>query len=670
MADILVDSFLGMAPKNGPRMLANGQAQIAQNARLTSGYMEPLKESVSVNSPGIAGSIKSIHLLTNGGNDYWIAWASDVDIARSIVSNDATQRFYYTGDGEPRASNLALATGGSPYPAQWYVLGVYPPATAPGLSGAGGVSATNVSRSACYTFVTPWGEESQPSPASAVVTTKSDDTLTVNSMDVAPLNSFTITNASWSAGIATVDMASTFGMRVGEYVSVSGMNPTGFNVSNAAITAVTPTGVSYALESNPGAFVAGGTMTRKAPHNTSGMTKRIYITITSAAGTDFYFAKEVPVATTSTTVAGTFTPGEALLTTDWEMPPVDIIGMGAHANGFNYAFRNNEMCFSEPGYPYAWPSKYRKGLPYKIIGAGTFGNTIVAGTTGNPYLFSGSDPASITRDKIDQPWPCLSKRSVASTPFGVAYAAPQGLVIVGSSGVTLATTDLYKQEEWLALKPETFYAAHYGGRYVASYDNGVDRTLLVIDKSEAAQVRTIGIDSSVLYGDQATGNLYIVVSNSIYQLDASVGEKLSYDWRSKEFVLPGPVNLAAGKIDVSFTMTVDEVEAAQAAYDAAVAANAVLIGNKATRGSVNSFVVNGREVNGSNIGAVPPTEWDALTFILYANDKIKFSRAITDSKPFRLPSGYKSDNFSFRLQGNVVVKRVILGQSMDSLRQV
>jgi hypothetical protein len=670
MADVLVDSFLGIVPKNGARLLQNNQAQLAQNGRLSSGYLDALNEKSLVNTPGIAQEIQSIFRMSNSGVDYWIAWANDVDVAKSIVSNDSTQRIYYTGDGEPRTTNFSLATSATPYPAAWYVLGVYPPANAPTLSGAGGVSATNVSRSAAYTFVTPWGEESQPSPASATVTTKSDDTLTISGMDVAPANTFAITGASWSGGIATVNMASTFGMRVGEYVSVSGMTPSGFNTSSAKLTAVASGNVSFALSSNPGAFVAGGTMTRLAPHNTSGMTKRIYITITTASGTNFYFAKEIAVATASTTVAGTFTPGETILTTDWEMPPTDIVGIGTHPNGFNYAFRNNEMCFTEPGYPYAWPSKYRKGLPFAIIGTGTFGNSIVVGTKGNPYMMTGSDPATITRDKIDQPWPCMSKRSIASMPFGVTYAAPQGLVLIGSNGPDLATDDLYKQEDWKQLSPNSFYSAHYGGRYVASYISGATRSLLFIDRADAVQAKTVGINCSVVYGDQETGKLYLVFNNSIYEFDAEAGVKLNYDWQSKEFVFPAPINLAAAKVDASFAMSASDIISAQAAYNTIKTANAALISAKKSRGSVNSFCVNSRAVNGSLVKTPPPKTWNALTFLLYANGSLMFSRTVASAKAFRLPQGFRYDNCSFRLQGNVQVKRVILSQSMDSLRQV
>jgi hypothetical protein len=84
-----------------------------------------------------------------------------------------------------------------------------------------------------------------------------------------PPNSFNVTGAAWAGAVATLNAASTFGLRVGEEINVTGMNPAGYNAAGAVITAIVPNvSVSYALAVNPGAFVAGGQIARAAPHNT------------------------------------------------------------------------------------------------------------------------------------------------------------------------------------------------------------------------------------------------------------------------------------------------------------------------------------------------------------------------------------------------------------------
>ena len=78
--------------------------------------------------------------------------------------------------------------------------------------------------------------------------------------------------------------------------------------------------------------------------------------------------------------------------------------------------------------------------------------------------------------------------------------------------------------------------------------------------------------------------------------------------------------------------------------------------------------MNGLSLNGSKIKALPSVSWDSLTFQLFIDGVLKFSKTITDSKAFRLPAGYKADTAEIRLSGNVTVKAVTVAQSMTELR--
>lgn len=668
MVALRVVGFSGVVPRRGARLLDNNQAQIAVNCRLTSGYFGPLKQPSRVVSTGIAG-IQSIFRMTDGTNDFWLSWNVDVDAVKGPIAGDTTYRTYYSGDGEPRVTNISLAISSGPFPGAFFVLGVFPPDSAPFLAAAGGASSTTVSRAFAYTFVTPFGEESQPSPASVVVTAKIDDTWTVGSMEVAPLNSMAITAASWVGGIATITVASTFGLRIGEQINVTGMNPAGFNATKAAITALTSTTVSYALGANPGAFVAGGTLARVAPHNTTGMTKNIYWTETLASGTVFRLVKNVPVATASTTITNATTISTAdMVSQEWVMPPTDMKGMILMPNGIMCGFHGNELLFSPAFIPYAYPIPFRLTTDYDIVGMGVSGSTLVVGTKGFPYVISGIDPSSMAMEKVEKPWPAQSKRSFVSTEEGVGFAVPQGLAVIGSSGRGIFTKDLYSLEEWQLLNPSTIYAAHYAGRYVFSHDLGGVREVVIIDKGEFAAEVTANSNSSVMWGDQTTGKLYAVIQDTIYQWDADPGQVLSADWMSKEFVFPKPINLGAAKVDSVFTMTAAQVAAAQAAVAAAAAVAQALISSLRTKGSANGVSLNALSLNGSALALPPPIAWNSLTFQLYANNgQLMFSRALTDGKAFRLPSGYKSDNAAFRLSGNVTVKAIVAAETMSDL---
>lgn len=669
MVALRVTGFSGVVPRRGARLLEQNQAQVAVNCRLTSGYIGPLKQPKLVYSPGVSG-IKSIYRMTNGTSDFWLAWSKEVDAVKGPIAGDTTYRTYYTGDNEPRVTDLTLATAGTPYPKSCYVLGVYPPANAAAVSHGSGSGASE-SRAYVYTFVTQWGEESQPSPASSVVAGTVGGTWTIASMDTAPSNTFAVTGGSWLAGTATLNVASTFGLRVGETIDVSVVTPSGFNGSGFKITAVGAGSVSYALSADPGAWSSGGTITRAAPHNTTSMMKRIYRTVTDAAGTTTYrYVKEIDASTTSTTDTST-TTGEAVATTDWAMPPADMVNLVSMPNGIMAGSSANQICFSEPYKPYAWPLKYRQITDYDVVGMGCFLTTLVIGTKGVPYVCSGTDPAAMALSRIDQPWPCLAKRGVVGMGFGVAFPVPQGLALIGTEGSRLVTQDMYTLEEWSQLAPSSFAAAHYAGRYVASFDAGTNsRQVLIVDRAEFATVTSANAIVDAAWGDPSTGKLYVVVDDSIYEWDGDAGLKMTADWLSREWIFPQPINLGAAKVDADFSMTSDEIAAAQAASEAQQAANAALIAALATVGSLNAYSVNGLSLNGSAVKALPPVSWDSLTFQLYIDGAVKFSKTLTQAKAFRLPAGYKADNAAFRVSGNVTVKAITVAESMDGLKAI
>lgn len=70
-------------------------------------------------------------------------------------------------------------------------------------------------------------------------------------------DSFSVTAASWAGGVATYT-ASGHTFVVGDEVTVTGATPSGYNVTDAVITAVTATGFSIAMAVNPGTWTSGG----------------------------------------------------------------------------------------------------------------------------------------------------------------------------------------------------------------------------------------------------------------------------------------------------------------------------------------------------------------------------------------------------------------------------
>lgn len=133
MAGVKIISFFGIAPKISPELLPETAGQIARNTKLYSGDLIPYPNPVVVGNTGRTGTIKTLYALkTPSGDNNWLSWTTDVDIAIVTSSDITDQRFYYTGDGVPKVSNYSLAFSGTgPYPTNYYDLGLPLPTTKP-----------------------------------------------------------------------------------------------------------------------------------------------------------------------------------------------------------------------------------------------------------------------------------------------------------------------------------------------------------------------------------------------------------------------------------------------------------------------------------------------------------------------------------------------------------
>lgn len=673
MTSFRISGFSGLVPRTAKQLLAANQAQVATNCNVTSGDLRPRNGPRLVFSPVISGAIVSMFRMEKDGSEKWLAWTRDVDVARSPVAGNTDRRFYYTGDGEPRVSDYDTATQGSgPYPSNCYVLGVSSPTTAPSVSSSGGVG-SSVSRTYVYTFVTQWGEESAPSPASTIVTGKVDDTWSISAMNTAPPNSGTISNAVKdlpSAGYVTVTFNSVVGLRPYEEVTFESVD--GMTDLNATFAIYSISGNDVVIElSTTQIYSSGGTWTRVAPHNTVNMTKRIYRQVSGTSSTEYEYLVTIPVATTTysdTTLDADL--GEVLPTTTWLMPPANMRGIIIMANGIACGFFGNEVCFSEPFKPYAWPEAYRQTYDQDIVAIGVNGTTLVGMTEGNPFTITGVDPVTMGggMDNLGVAWPCMAKGSVATFPFGIGYAAPQGLAMISTTS-DIVTKDLFTQKEWSELDPTTFVSSSADNRYYFGYQVNSSSLMAVIDKGESASFLKINQGATDLWTDPATGKLYVAVDQKIYEWEGDPGTKLPYEWKSKKFIMAPPINLGACKIDSDFEQSETETASVQSTRDSVLAANAALIAARTVNDALADPYLGEYEIGGGGMSAIPSLSIDSLQFQLYADGALKYTKQITTSRAFRLPGGYKADNVEITLSGNVKVTGVVLAETMEGLRK-
>ncbi len=171
MTTIRLIGFSGEIPRIQSRQLPDAGAQTTYNVRLEDGALVPLKEKRFVQSLADLAipEINTIYLH----NDEWLAWGSVVNAAPGPVDTD---RLYYTGAGKPK-----MLAGGVEYD-----LAVpYPTVQLSGTPSGVGTGAV-YSRVYVYTFVTAFGEESEPCPASAIISWQSGQTITLSGFQNPP----------------------------------------------------------------------------------------------------------------------------------------------------------------------------------------------------------------------------------------------------------------------------------------------------------------------------------------------------------------------------------------------------------------------------------------------------------------------------------------------------
>ena len=91
------------------------------------------------------------------------------------------------------------------------------------------------------------------------------------------------------------------GLRAGEeitFASVAGMTDLNASIHTGERGSGNKQSSGVALATTQ-TYYAGGTWARVAPHNTTGMNKRIYRTLTTSSGTEYHYVVTIPAITST-----------------------------------------------------------------------------------------------------------------------------------------------------------------------------------------------------------------------------------------------------------------------------------------------------------------------------------------------------------------------------------
>lgn len=500
MAGWTIKGFGGLVPRTAPRMLPENMAEQAVNCDLESGELAglPMLEFV-IDLSASPNPRKAYRLPSNvaGQPDAWLPLPSEYSsVCRSPVANDKDQRIYWTNPPSDPAGPWVTGYDDIIAHRLPVSVGIVQPVTPLDVTVSGGTATVPpVYRSYVYTFVNEFGEESAPSPPSAVVGGAPD------------------------------------GIWVVHHIPPSPDNPPGKAYARASAVRLYRTltsqtqGAQFYQVAEFILFPSGGT----PPPDP-------YI--------DFV---PDPMAVN----------GKILESTDWANPPPDLDGLVSLPNGMMAGFSHNTIHFCEPYRPHAWPAKYDVSVVHNVLTLAVWQQSLVVITSGFPSTGSGAHPSNFAFSSVQVPEPCIARGSVIADLMGVYYASQNGLVMLNYYGMQNQTLTYVTKNIWLEdFNARSIIACRHRSQYLAL--NAPDRGFL-IDYSEARlgmmNLSTfLGVIS--IWNDEYSGDALVMTNGGkVYRWDSPNTEPLTYRWRSKQFYATSPLSLGACQISLDHHVT-------------------------------------------------------------------------------------------------------------------
>jgi hypothetical protein len=659
MTTIQVKGFSGENRALHPSLLPENIGVTSLNQRPGRGDLRPWNAPLAVSGVSVPTASTTIYRMGRdvaSDSNYWLTWAANVHAVRGFNTDDPSERTYYTGHGTPKWTDKARALTSGSFPTASRDLGVPAPRTpcvttattpltvataievsksyvinavgttdftligaannTPGTiftatavgTGSGTVrNNTDLEdRYYVYTYVSDIGEESAPSPPSAMLTCRTDDTVTVNnfaspsSVGIVGINRIRIYKTA--SGTTGADFY--FLKELGTNATI---NATAMSVGQTYTIATLGT-IDFTLLGASGNFM--GTTFTCTVIPVSGTGTVSYVTLNLASTTDDNHALSETLPSTAWLPAPGIPQGGA---SNYVEPTLHhLTGMW---NGMMAGISGRSVRICEAFLPYAWPLAYEIRPPETTpIALGKFGQTLVVLTNGKPILAYGGSPDAMDEQPVEFTQACVSDRSVVSMGSAVIWAGPDGLCSIGSSGPNILTAGVMTKDDWQLLNPSSMVASQFDGRYVCSYTVGGVTKGFVVEPGNPGGIFFTDFGFESAYYDEYQDALYIKEKSSSAIKKWNAGTALTCTFKSKEFQFSKPL--------LGFT-------------------------------------------TGQVIADAYPA-----TFKLYIDGELKHTRVVTTRNAFRIPTGYRLSKVNIEVVTSNPVQNVAIAHSMDEIAQV
>lgn len=274
---------------------------------------------------------------------------------------------------------------------------------------------------------------------------------------------------------------------------------------------------------------------------------RFYRTVTSAAGSDFFFVADVPW-------------GEL----EWrdDIPPNDVAmnrNLGAaggnlpsgyygaltHPSGSILTFKGNSIRFSRPFMPHSWPEDYEIALPDEVVAAEMFDQNVVVLTDSRVYLLFGNTPPNLGILTYPGSMPCIGRGTVCNVPGGIVFGTNDGVAFVGREQPTLVSSQVIRRDQWRQSFSKPYRAFYSDGVYYGFLADGLGFQFPVpVSTFDVLHVDEGAVPTFDFY----TNTPFLLYADGLYEWTPESGPYMEYRWDSGDFFMTDAENIAAARV--------------------------------------------------------------------------------------------------------------------------
>lgn len=254
--------------------------------------------------------------------------------------------------------------------------------------------------------------------------------------------------------------------------------------------------------------------------------------------------------------------GLPLLSANYDPAPEELCGLVGLPNGVMAGFTNQgdaDKCresgtvyFSEPYQPHAWP--YSRKVGYKVTALVKIpeGLLVLGLADDHMTIFTGST-GQVMRERVLETYQsCIDPRSVIRVRGGAAWSCPDGVAVYGAGQVQVLSAGVISREQWQRLNPHDMVFGRYEERLLIypQSPEPVDDT--VNQRSQWDFTPGMGIlyniarqdftrlsqgNVSATYIDGRNDTTWLAFGGTLAHFNA--GEKMVAHWVSKPHIVPG-----------------------------------------------------------------------------------------------------------------------------------